>query len=211
MDGQKRKQQKTHAKPLPHICLWTWIVLLMFVSGALSLILFPISPAWSAILASICAGCVTGIIFFLLTNMRNKATHEENEEFKSIKKFNKLAKDTRDLCLACIDNPDGYQEHFRKIKQNVDELGIYMGTLFIDAPKTAALIKDFPADYVDKLSAAKRSIKTVSSFADHPVSENDLIHAFIPIVLFCQETHDILIEPMEVLLRDTDKLNRSIL
>ena len=82
MVGQKQKQKKKHAKPLPHICLWAWIILLMVASCALSLILFPIFPAWSAILASICAGCVTGIIFYLLTNMRNKVVLEEKEEYE---------------------------------------------------------------------------------------------------------------------------------
>ncbi len=211
MVGQKQKQKKKHAKPLPHICLWAWIILLMVVSCALSLILFPIFPAWSAILASICAGCVTGIIFYLLTNMRNKVVLEEKEEYESIEKYNKLAKNTWDLCLECIVYPDTYKARISRIKQNVDELSIYMGTMFIDAPKTAALIEDFPADYVDKLSAAQQSIKVLSSFADNPASENDVIKAFIPIIRFCQDTHNILIEPMVELMCDADKLNRSIL
>ena len=68
----------------PHLRAIWWIVLAFLISGFLSIVIFQPCPAMSAILASICAGCVTGIAFYVITNLRNNEIQTTNEEFKTI-------------------------------------------------------------------------------------------------------------------------------
>ena len=52
----------------PHVITLIFAILLLVISGFLSLKLYGSSGAWSALFASVSAGCVTGIIFYILVN-----------------------------------------------------------------------------------------------------------------------------------------------
>ena len=88
----------------PHLRAIWWIVLAFLISGFLSFVTFKPCPALSAILASISAGCVTGIAFYVITNLRNNEVQATNEEFKSIKEYIVLAKDAEHLGMHMIES-----------------------------------------------------------------------------------------------------------
>lgn len=194
----------------PHVCLCL-IVLLLLMSGGLSMAFYYQAPAWSAILASISAGCVTGIIFYILTNVRNKELLEENEEYESVKAHYEVARETIALCTECIEKPNACSELFPQIKQNMNKLLNYMGILFVAAPKTTVLIKDYPDDYSRKTEAAVNALGVFSTFTDNTIPKDAAISALNHIIAFCAQTLDILFEPMVQLMQDVDRLNRSII
>ena len=196
----------------PHVCLFL-IILLLLVSGGLSLAFYCQRPAWSAILASISAGCVTGIIFYILTNARSKELLEEREECESIKEHYELARETITLCTECEENPDACIELIPQIMQNANRLLTFMGVLFVAAPKTTALINDYPANYKSKTETAVNALGVLSSYTytDNSISKDAAISALTPIIAFCAQTLDILFEPMVQLMQSSDRLNRSII
>lgn len=67
----KIKNMCVQCKRYPHHRMILYISIITIVSGVLSICLFCSLPAVSALLTSICAGCITGIVFYILANMRN--------------------------------------------------------------------------------------------------------------------------------------------
>ena len=68
----KIKNTCVQCKRYPHYRMILYISIITIVSGVLSICLFCSLPAVSALLTSICAGCITGIVFYILANVRNK-------------------------------------------------------------------------------------------------------------------------------------------
>ena len=80
------------------------IVAVLVITGALSLILYKYVPAVSALLASISAGCITGIVFYVLTNMRDNESRDITSESKDIESRYQLTRDTIKLCSVLLDD-----------------------------------------------------------------------------------------------------------
>ncbi len=78
----------------PHIRAIAWTVIVFLVTGVASVLLFECCGAISAILASISAGCVTGIVFFAITNIRNNELQGIKEEYEETGKQYHLARKT---------------------------------------------------------------------------------------------------------------------
>ena len=67
----KIKNMCVQCKRYPHYRMILYISIITIVSGVLSISLFCSLPAVAALLTSICAGCITGIVFYILANVRN--------------------------------------------------------------------------------------------------------------------------------------------
>lgn len=197
----------------PRIQAIGWSIIVLIVSGIISVVIYEKCKAISAILASICAGCVTGIVFYVITNIRNNEVQSTNEEYESIKEHWDLVKKIEDLCSAAIQNTvDGEVLHdplLNVIKDNLNEIVYFMSVMFIDLPKTTKLIKDYPKDYVDE-------IKQISSATDPINSKEELdkeqVLAYLcSILTFCADTRRILLGPMMELMKEVYSLEKSVI
>jgi len=89
-----------------HVITLIFAFFLLVISGFLSLKLYDSSGAWSALFASVSAGCVTGIIFYLLVNLRDNEMRNNKEEFEAIEKNYKILRETTRLCSECLEKED---------------------------------------------------------------------------------------------------------
>lgn len=184
------------------------IIAVLVITGALSLILYKYAPAVSALLASISAGCVTGIVFYVLTNMRDNESRDITAESKNIQSRYTLTRDTINLCSVLLDtnqNDESEQKTIEAIKNNVKELANYMGSLPIDSPKVYELIGKYPPEYSECMMKA---IKVVDSSNDITSSEEriTLIQAVLP---FCAESRKLLFDPMIELMIGINEFEKS--
>ena len=198
----------------PHIKLVVYIIFLLVISGVLSLVLYDVSPAWSALFTSISAGCVTGIIFYLLVNIRNNELRDVKEEFEEAEKHRQISKKVIHMCLECIENNDLYTAHIPQIIDDFEELALYLSTLLYDCPRTIKLIKDFNKDFVEKYKETQVSISLLKDFSSSNECLYDNIsikHDLLQIISFCMQTENMLFEPMLELMKESCELDRSIL
>ena len=180
---------------LPHHRAIGWIVLVFLISGFLSFATFEPCPAMSAILASICAGCVTGIAFYVITNLRNNEVQATSEEYNSIKEHITLTKDAEHLGMRIIESVEkneDYRSELSNLKKYTNKLTVYMGTMFIDSPKTTKLIKDFPADYLEKVESLSAAFEYLESENEESEKEKAILH-LLKIMQFCFATRSILL------------------
>ena len=184
------------------------IVAVLVITGALSLILYKYAPAVSALLASISAGCITGIVFYVLTNMRDNESRDITAESNNIQCRYSLTRDTINLCSVLIDtnqNDESEQKTTEAIKNNVKELANYMGSLPIDSPKVYELIGKYPPEYSECMMKA---VEVVDSSNDLNSREGkaSLIQAVLP---FCAETRKLLFDPMVELMIGINEFEKS--
>lgn len=214
----KRKKQISKAyqkiKNHPHYQAICWIIIILVISGILSVLSYEQCPAISAILASICAGCVTGIAFYVISNLRNNGKQATNEEYKSIKEHILLAKKTINLGISVINkviegNLD-YKSDICRMKDYTDDNILYMSTLFIDSPKATKLIKDFPEGYEEKIKALSLDFECLLSEHNDLDNKQILLH-LCSIIKFCSETRSILLVPSIELMNDVNFLEQAIL
>lgn len=206
--------EKTKIFQRPHVKLVLYIVLLLIVSGVLSLVLYDIFPAWSALFTSISAGCVTGIIFYILVNIRNNEFRDVKEEFEEAEKYRQISKKVIHMCFECVENMDLYKVHMPQIIGNVQQLSLYISTLFFDHPRTVKLIKNFNNDFVEKYKETQVSIALLKDFCLSDECSLDTISikpALIQIISFCSQTENMLLDPMLNLMVETFELDSSIL
>ena len=197
----------------PHHRAIGWIVLVFLISGFLSFVTFKPCPAMSAILASICAGCVTGIAFYVITNLRNNEVRATSEEYNSIKEHITLTKDAEHLgmqMIESIEKDEDYRSELDHLKKLTRKLSIYMATMFIDLPKATKLIKDFPADYAEKEESLSAAFEYLEAENEEP-EKNKTIICLLTIMQFCVSTRGILLEPMIELMKDVWSLEKSVL
>lgn len=196
----------------PHHRAIGWIVLVFLISGFLSFVTYNPFPAMSAILASICAGCVTGIAFYVITNLRNNEVQATSEEYNSIKEHITLTKDAEHLGMRIIESvekDEDYRSELDNLKKLTDKLTAYMGTMFIDSPKTTKLIKDFPADYSEKVESLSAAFEYLEAENEEPEKDKAILH-LLKIMQFCVTTRGILLEPMIELMKDVWSLEKSV-
>ena len=93
-------------KRYPHYRMILYISIITIVSGVLSICLFCSLPAVSALLTSICAGCITGIVFYILANVRNNEVNASREEWESLNEHYQIYQQTQKLCLTVVTNSD---------------------------------------------------------------------------------------------------------
>lgn len=191
----------------PHFraLIWALLILVLIFTGVLSILLYNHYPAYSAILASINAGCVTGIAFYLLANIRNREIYEENDEYETIEMYYKMAEETSSFCTQCVIWPERFQELFPQIKNNVNSLAFYMGTMFDSTPRVTKMIRKYPSDYYEEYVQVDSIIETASS-QGKSFTSNEIAQ----ILDFCSQTKTILFAPMIELMKRTDKLSHSI-
>ena len=198
----------------PHVRLVLYIVLLLIASGVLSLVLYDIFPAWSALFASISAGCVTGIIFYLLVNIRNNELRDVKKEFEDAEKYRQISKKVVRLCFECIENNELYKLHIPQIIDYVGELELYVSTLVFDRPRTINLINSFTEDFVERYKETSSSISLLKDFCLSDECSHDTISirvALIQIINFCAQVENMLFKPMLSLMEESFELDSSIL
>lgn len=196
----------------PHLRAIGWIFLVFLISGFLSFVTFKPSPALSAILASICAGCITGIAFYVITNLRNNEIRATSEEYKSIEEHIALTKDAEHLgmrMIESIEKDEDYRPELGNLKKYTDKLNIYMGTMFIYLPKATKLIKDFPADYTEKEESLSAAFEYLETENEESEKDKAILH-LLKIMQFCVATRGILLEPMLELMEDVWSLEKSV-
>ena len=95
------------------------------------------------------------------------------------------------------------------LKEYTKNLAVYMGTMFIDSPKTTKLIKDLPAAYAEKeesLSAAFQYLESEKEDFD----KKQAVSYLLRILQFCVATKEILLEPEIELMNDVCSLEKSV-
>lgn len=193
-----------------HIRAIIWTILVLIISGIASIALFNCCGALSAILASICAGCVTGIVFFVITNKRNNEIGEINEEFEETRRQCKEARRIKRLCKDAIENPHNSEETIEEICRSTKKLEIYMSTICFDAPKTTQIIKDYPPDYNELEESASKAIALLESSAENGLSEEQIKMALAEIMLYCSATEGILLKPWIHLMSEIKHLEEAV-
>ena len=121
-------------KRYPHCRMILYISIITIVSGALSIYLFRSLPAISALLTSVCAGCITGIVFYILANMRSNEMNASREEWESLNEHYEICRQTQKLCLAVVTDSDVSKENITQICANTRKLFRFMACLCVDLP-----------------------------------------------------------------------------
>ena len=111
----KIKNMCVQCKRYPHYRMILYISIITIVFGVLSICLFCSLPAVSALLTSICAGCITGIVFYILANVRNNEMNASREEWESLNEHYQICQQTQKLCLTVVTNSDVSKENIAQI------------------------------------------------------------------------------------------------
>ena len=184
------------------------IAAVFVITFALSWILYNCAPAVSALLASISAGCITGIVFYVLTNMRDNESRDITAESKDIESQYQLTRDTIKLCSVLLDdiqNNEDEQVVLEAIKNNVKELANYMGFLPKDSPRVYELIGKYPSEYSECMMKAVEVVDSSNDITSREGKEI-LIKAVLP---FCAETRKLLFDPMVELMLGINEFEKS--
>ena len=198
----------------PHIKTFIYIIILLLISGVLSLVFYDIFPAWSALLGSISAGCVTGIIFYILVNIRSNEIRDANEEYAEAEKYHQISRKTIALCIECIERKDFFQINIPQIIDNLRILVLYISTLCFDCPRTAKLIVAFPENFKDTLKEIDNlvlELENVVSSGEISAEHKFFEHTCVQAISFCAQIENILFTPMLKLMTESYKLDESII
>lgn len=191
------------ASRFPHIRAQIIIVVLLLITGALSVALFDPHPAVAAILASISAGCITGIVFYILTNIRNNELLSTKEEFNALDACWKKCKSIKAQCSDLFGKETCPQEIVEKIVRECKSLEIQMATMCFDLPRATKVIKDYPPDYLEILNKATEAVQKIEEW-------NTISDEFIlDVLLWCSKTEDIIMPAWIELTKDTAYLESS--
>lgn len=204
------KMKSKSAWKYPHIRAIICTIFVMLVSGVASIALFNCYGAISAILASICAGCVTGIVFYVITNARNNEIWAIREEYEEAQRHYKEASRIMRLCFNVIENTSN-EEAIEEICKSTKKLDTYMATICFDASRTTQIIKDFPPDYNEKAESASKAIVLLEESEKNDLDEKQIQKALAEVMLYCSTTKDILLEPWIELMRETAHLEKAVL
>lgn len=212
-DSKKRAAMKMRVKDAikyPHIQAIIIIVIAFAITTVGSILLFNSCGAISAILASISAGCFTGIVFYIVTNLRNNEIQGVNKELEKADEKYELAKKTMKLCRDSIENISNSKKRISNICRHTGTLIAAMSALCFDAPRTTKIIKDYPQDYAEKVKLAD-SAKELLQKEESDLNEEEAKMALANIMLFCSATKGILLEPMLELMIENARLENSVL
>lgn len=193
----------------PHVRAIIWTIVVCIISGVLSIALIDCREAIAAILASICAGCVTGVAFYVITNKRNNEIRVTKEEYDEANKNYELARRIMHLCSDAITGVPDSEKNIKDICDLTSDLLTYMATLCFDAPKTTKIIKDYSKEYGEKTESAFKAIDELEKKALVPLDEDQINKDLGNIMLFCSATKGVLIEPWIQLMSDVDQLEKS--
>lgn len=191
----KKIKEIKRAWQYPHIRAIVWTIVLLVISGILSVLLFECCGAVSAIMASICAGCVTGIVFYVITNIRNNEIQSTKEEYIEADKNYQLARDIMHLCSDTIGSFPYPEGNIKSICTSTKKLLIYVGTICFDAPKTTRIIDDYPLEYEKRAEQATDAIEILEKTETDGYTEEQGNKALMDIMLFCEATKGILLKP----------------
>ena len=202
----KIKNMCVQCKRYPHHRIILYISIITIVSGVLSICLFCSFPAVSALLTSICAGCITGIVFYILANMRNNEMNASREEWESLNEHYQICQQTQKLCLTVVTNLDASKENIAQICANTQKLFRFMACLYVDLPRAARIIKDYPLDYLGHLEKADAAITDLETMQE--LSERTL-KDMMDILPFISQTEGIIITPWIKLMENVVYLESS--
>ena len=204
-----KKKDIKHIWQYPHIRAIAFVILIYIVSGFLSVILYGCCEAIAAIFASICAGCVTGIVFYVITNIRNNEIQATKEEYKEADKYYHLASTIIRLCSDTISSISCSEEKIRDICSSSNDLLTYISTLCFDAPRTTRIIKDYTSEYNKTVDSAFEAIKTLEKNITDEKMEKQCQKALMDIMLFCEATKGILLKPWIQLMSEVSQFEKS--
>lgn len=202
----KIKNMCVQCKRYPHYRMILYISIITIVSGVLSICLFCSLPAVSALLTSICAGCITGIVFYILANVRNNEMNASREEWESLNEHYQICQQTQKLCLTVVTNSDVSKENIAQICANTRKLFRFMACLCIDLPRAARIIKDYPLDYLEHLKRADAAITDLETMQE--LSERKP-KGMMDILPFISQTEEIIITPWLKLMENVAYLESS--
>ena len=194
----------------PHTQAIIWTIIVFIVSGVTSVALFSCYGAISAILASICAGCATGIVFYVITNIRNNEIRAVNEEYEEAGKNYQMAGDIMHLCTDTIAGNEFSEERVKDICKQTNMLISYVSTLCFDASKTTELIKDFSSEYVEQAKKASNTIEMLEKNETLDLTKDQVAAALMVIMDFCEATRSMLIKPWIKLMSEYAHLEKSV-
>ena len=193
----KIKNMCVQCKRYPHYRMILYISIITIVSGVLSICLFCSLPAVSALLTSICAGCITGIVFYILANVRNNEVNASREEWESLNEHYQICQQT---------HSDVSKENIAQICANTRKLFRFMACLCVDLPRAARIIKDYPLDYLEHLKRADAAITDLETMQE--LSERTL-KDMMDILPFISQTEGIIITPWIKLMENVVYLESS--
>ena len=205
----KKIEELKHAWKYPHIRAIVFTVIALILSGFLSIVLFNCCGAISAIMASICAGCVTGIIFYVITNSRNNEIQATKEEYEEADKNYQLARDIMHLCSDTIGSFPYPEKNIKDICSSTKKLLIYVGTICFDAPRTTRIIEDYTLEYSKRAEQATDAIDILEKAETDDYTEEQCNKALMDIMQFCEGTKSILLMPRIQLMSEVAKFEKS--
>ncbi len=203
-------KQIKRAWKYPHVRVIIWIMVIGIISGVLSIALYNCCGAVSSILASICAGCATGIAFYVITNKRNNEIQVTKEELEQAKKNYELARRIMHLCTDTITGSSDSESNIRDICSLTNKLLTYMGTVCFDAPRTTRIIKNYSKEYIEKTESAFKAIDELEKNAIETLNNEQIKKDLVDIMLFCSATKSVLIGPWTLLMSDVDQFEKSV-
>ena len=194
----------------PHTRAIIWTIIVFLVSGIASVALFSCCGAISAILASVCAGCATGIVFYVITNIRNNEIRAINKEYEEAGKNYQMAGAIMHLCSDTIEGNEFSEERVKDICKKTNKLISYVSTLCFDAPKTTEIIKDFSSEYVEQVKKASDTIEMLEKTTTLYLTNDQMTAALMVIIDFCETTKSMLIKPWIKLMSEYAHLEKSV-
>lgn len=184
---------------------------LLILSGILSFVVYSSCPALSAILASISAGCVTGIVFYIISNIRNNDIQKASEKLKEINEYYELANDTMTYCNKLYVANEYHKNDFEQLQKNIDKLQEYWDTMLNESQIPQKLGEEHRNKYSESMAKAIQKTNDIILQSQDTIAEATAEDCLFTDKQFCMETMKILFQPMLDLMRKERYYGKSFL
>ena len=117
-----------------------------------------------------------------------------------------ICQQTQKLCLTVVTNSDVSKENIAQICANTRKLFRFMACLYVDLPRAARIIKDYPLDYLGHLKRADAAITDLETMQELSERKPKDMMDILP---FISQTEEIIITPWLKLMENVVYLESS--
>lgn len=203
---RKKKIVHKYTKAILIICL------LLVVSGVASFFFYSSAPWLSSFLTSTSAGCLTGIVFFILANMRTNEISNMQKECQYLTELREQLTLVQTVCFHLLEENVDENISTQTIKEVVEKSKkcvTKIATLCFNCPVFTKLIGDFPDNYLEEFEYFKNAIHYLNTLNESEIDQQSFNENISCIISFCLKTDEMLWEPLIEIMIDISSLERS--
>lgn len=203
---RKKKIVHKYTKAILIICF------LLIVSGVASFFFYSSAPWLSSFLTSTSAGCLTGIVFFILANMRTNEISNMQKECQYLTELREELKLIQTTCIRLLEeNIHGNisTQTIKVVVEKSEKCETSIVTLCFECLVFTKLIGDFPDNYLEEFKCFKNAIHYLNTLNESVTDQQSFNENISCINSFCAKTDELLWEPLLKIMIDISSLERS--